>query len=236
MMMRIATLVLSVFWVTLCHYAQASDLPIEEIKLPPGFKIELLARVDNAREMALGAKGTLFVGSMQAGKVYAVQLKPPGPPAVTVIASGLKMPAGVAFHGGALYVSAVDRILRLDNIEDHIADPPKPVVVNDHFPKDTHHGWKFIAFGPDGKLYVPVGAPCNVCEPDFDRYANIQRMNADGSGREIYARGLRNSVGFDWDPRTKVHQQRSRHARRRRAARYATPRAQARAQLWVSIL
>jgi glucose/arabinose dehydrogenase len=203
MMMRTANLVLTVFWVTLCHYAQASDLPIEEIKLPPGFRIELLARVDNAREMALGAKGTLFVGSMQAGKVYAVQLKPSGPPAVTVIASGLKMPVGVAFHRGALYVSAVDRILRLDNIEDHIADPPTPVVVDDHFPKETHHGWKFIAFGPDGKLYVPVGAPCNICEPDFDRYANIQRMNADGSGREIYARGVRNSVGFDWDPRSK---------------------------------
>src|SRR2546421_5414784 len=116
MMMRIATLVLSVFWVTLGHYAQASDLPIEEIKLPPGFKIELLARVDNAREMALGAKGTLFVGSMQAGKVYAVQLKPPGPPAVTVIASGLKMPVGVAFHGGGPYRSPRARLFRAGNI------------------------------------------------------------------------------------------------------------------------
>src|SRR2546423_2967556 len=119
MMMRIATLVLSLFWVILCHYAQASDLPIEEIKLPPGFKIELLARVDNAREMSLGAKGTLFVGSLNAGKAYAVQMKPSGPAVVTVIASGLKMPAGVAFHGGALYVSAVDRIVRLRNIAAH---------------------------------------------------------------------------------------------------------------------
>jgi glucose/arabinose dehydrogenase len=182
---------------------QAAELPIENIKLPPGFKIELVARVDNAREMALGSKGTLFVGSMQASKVYAVQWKPSGPPTVKVIASGLNMPVGVAFHNGALYVSAVDRIVRLDDIEDHIADPPNPVVVDDHLPKDTHHGWKFIAFGPDGKLYVPVGAPCNVCEPDADRYANIQRMNADGSGREIYARGIRNSVGFDWDPKTR---------------------------------
>src|SRR5450759_884053 len=115
-MMRMASLVLAAFLATLRCLAHASDLPIEEIKLPPGFKIEVLARVDNAREMALGAKGTLFVGSMQAGKVYAVQLKPPGPPVVTVIASGLKMPVGVAFHRGALYVSAIDRILRLDNI------------------------------------------------------------------------------------------------------------------------
>src|ERR1700704_41572 len=202
-MMHMSKLVLTALLAMARCLAQASDLPIEEIKLPPGFKIELLARVENAREMALGAKGTLFVGSMQAGKVYAVQLKPPGPPAARVIASGLKMPGGVAFHGGALYVSAVDRILRLDNIEDHIADPPKPVVVDDRFPKETHHGWKFIAFGPDGKLYVPVGAPCNVCEPDFERYANIMRMNPDGSGLEVYARGVRNSVGFDWHPQTK---------------------------------
>jgi glucose/arabinose dehydrogenase len=202
-MMRVSGFVVAVLLAMLRCVAQAAELPIEEIKLPPGFKIELLARVDNAREMALGAKGTLFVGSMQVGRVYALQLKPSGPPTVKVIASGLKMPVGVAFHDGALYVSAIDRIVRLDNIEDHLEDPPKPVTVDDHFPKETHHGWKFIAFGPDGKLYVPVGAPCNVCEPDFDRYANIQRMNADGSGREIYARGIRNSVGFDWDPRTK---------------------------------
>ena len=207
--MRIPTLIVAAFLGPMCNLARASDLPIGDIELPPGFRIEVLARVDNARQMALGAKGTLFVGSMQAGKVYAVQLQraqpaqPPGAPVVSVIASGLKMPAGVAFRQGSLYVSAVDRILRFDDIEDRLGNPPNPVVVDDRFPKDTHHGAKFIAFGPDGKLYVPVGAPCNVCEPDFDRYANIQRMNADGSGREIYARGLRNSVGFDWDPRSK---------------------------------
>src|ERR1700676_2085539 len=174
-MMRMSSLVLGAFLAMPCCLAQASDLPIEEIKLPPGFRIELLARVDNAREMALGAKGTVLFGSIQAGKVYAVQLKPPGPPVVTVIASGLNMPVGVAFHRGALYVSAVDRILRLDNIEDHIADPPKPVVVDDHFPKDTHHGWKFIAFGPNAKLYVPVGAPCNICESVLDLSTNLKR-------------------------------------------------------------
>jgi glucose/arabinose dehydrogenase len=122
---------------------------------------------------------------------------------VLTLASGLALPVGVAFHGGALYVSAVDRVLRFDDVESHLNDPPKPVVVTDRLPKDRHHGWKFIAFGPDGKLYVPVGAPCNICEPNPDRYANIMRMNADGSELETFARGVRNTVGFDWDPRTR---------------------------------
>jgi glucose/arabinose dehydrogenase len=183
--------------------ARGDDLPLEKIKLPPGFAIELVARVPNAREMALATGGTLFVGSTEAGKVYAVTLKPTGPATVTTIAAGLNRPVGVAFRDGALYVSAVSRILRFDSIESRLDKPPQPVVVSDKFPGDATHGWKFIAFGPDGKLYVPVGAPCNICEPDPDRYAIITRMNPDGSGFEVYARGLRNSVGFDWDPRTR---------------------------------
>jgi glucose/arabinose dehydrogenase len=181
------------------------DLPVASLKVPAGFTVEVIARVPNARAMTMGAAGTLFVGSASAGKVYALTLPPPGVKgeAVThVIASGLREPAGVAFREGALYVSAVSRILRFDDIERRLADPPPPVIVSDRFPTDGHHGRKFIAFGPDGKLYVPVGAPCNICEPDPDRYANIMRMNRDGSGLEVYARGLRNSVGFDWDPRT----------------------------------
>ena len=180
--------------------AQSRHLALGEIKLPPGFSIEVLARLDNPRQMALGAGGTLFVGSMRAGNVYAIDLQHGAK--VTTIASGLQMPVGVAFHDGALYVSATDRILRFDDIEHHLA-APRPVLVSDRFPKDTHHGWKFIAFGPDGKLYVPVGAPCNICEPDRDRYAVLMRMNPDGSGLEVFARGIRNSVGFDWDPRTR---------------------------------
>jgi glucose/arabinose dehydrogenase len=183
--------------------AESGTLPLESIKLPPGFTIELVARVDNARQMALGSKGTLFVGSMQAGKVHAVRWRSGAPAEVLTLASGLALPVGVAFHGGALYVSAVDRVLRFDDVESHLNDPPKPVVVTDRLPKDRHHGWKFIAFGPDGKLYVPVGAPCNICEPNPDRYANIMRMNADGSELETFARGVRNTVGFDWDPRTR---------------------------------
>jgi glucose/arabinose dehydrogenase len=182
--------------------AQSQSLPLEKIRLPKGFSIEVVARVENARGMALGDKGTLFVGSLQAGKVYAIRLASGLPAQVFIVASGVQLPAGVAFRDGALYVSAVDRIVRLDDIENRLANPPAPVVISNRFPTETHHGWKFIAFGPDGKLYVPVGAPCNICEPDPDRYANIMRMNRDGSGLEVYARGVRNSVGFDWDPRT----------------------------------
>jgi glucose/arabinose dehydrogenase len=152
--------------------------------------------------MALGSEGTLFVGSRRAGNVYAITLRPGAPARVTTVASGLQTPIGVAFRGGALYVSATDRILRLDDIEHRLDAPPKPVLVSKGFPDSGGHGGKFIAFGLDGKLYVPSGAPCNICEPDPDRYANLMRMNPDGSAREIFARGIRNTVGFDWDPDT----------------------------------
>jgi hypothetical protein len=181
--------------------APPSDLPLERVQLPPGFGIELVARVPNARGMTWGERGTLFVGSAAAGKVYALTLTERDA-SVRVVASDLREPAGVAFRNGALYVSAVSRILRYDDIERRLDHPPQPVVVSDAFPTDGHHGRKFIAFGPDGKLYVPVGAPCNVCAPDPERYAQISRMNADGSGREIVARGVRNSVGFAWHPAT----------------------------------
>jgi glucose/arabinose dehydrogenase len=186
--------------------AAPASLPLDTIKLPPGFTIEVAARVPNARAMTLSPDGTLFVGSTGAGQVHAVTFPAAGTKGdamVRVVASALREPAGVAFRGGALYVSAIDRILRFDGIERRLDDPPKPVVVTDKLPGDRHHGLKYIAFGPDGKLSVNVGAPCNICEPDRDRYAVIMRMNADGSGLEVYARGERNSVGFDWDPRTK---------------------------------
>ncbi|MFT3847267.1 MAG: PQQ-dependent sugar dehydrogenase [Propionivibrio sp.] len=187
----------------------AADLPLERIKLPPGFVIETWSRIDNPRQMALGRYdergGTLFVGSMQAGKVHAVRFgadfKAESP---KLVASGLARPVGVAYKDGRLYVSAISRILRFDDIEQRLDNPPSAVTVTDQLPTETHHGWKFIAFGPDGKLYIPVGAPCNVCDPDSARYANIQRMNEDGSGREVFARGVRNSVGFDWHPQTKA--------------------------------
>jgi hypothetical protein len=151
----------------------------------------------------------------------------------------LRQPVGVAFRDGALYVSAVNRIVRFDDIERRLDAPPEPVVVTDRFPSDGSHGWKFIAFGPDGKLYVPVGAPCNICEPDPDRYANVTRMNPDGSGFEVVARGIRNSVGFDWDPRTHdlwLTNNGPRHAGRRRSAGHAASRHEARRALRLSVL
>jgi glucose/arabinose dehydrogenase len=183
------------------HAANPKDI-LAKLQLPPGFKIEVYQDgVRNAREMALGAGGTLFVGSRSARSVYAISPQPDGTRKVLTIASGLNMPTGVAFRDGSLYVGAVDRILRYDRIEEQLARPPQPVVVVKDLPADTHHGWRYIAFGPDGKLYVPIGAPCNVCnEPN---HAVVTRMNADGSGREVFARGVRNTVGFTWHPQTK---------------------------------
>ncbi len=178
------------------------DLPLDTIKLPPGFRISLYAdNVPGARSMALSPDGTLFVGT-RGDKVYALPNRKHGKRAdeVITLASGLDTPNGVAFRDGALYVAEVNRILRFDGIEARLRNPPRPVVANDHFPSATHHGWKFIRFGPDGMLYVPVGAPCNICEPDPARYAAIFRMKPDGSGLEQYASGVRNTVGFDWSP------------------------------------
>jgi len=182
-----------------------ATLPLEQIKLPPGFRIEIYASgVPNARSMTLSPNGTLFVGTRTEGNVYAIVDRNGDHKAddVITIARGLNMPNGVAFRDGALYVAEVRRILRYDDIEARLQTPPKPGVVSDAFPGDRHHGWKFIRFGPDGMLYVPVGAPCNICEPNPDRYAVITRMRPDGSGLEPFARGVRNTVGFDWHPDT----------------------------------
>ncbi|REG59512.1 hypothetical protein B0G80_2271 [Paraburkholderia sp. BL6669N2] len=177
-------------------------LPVDRIKLPPGFHIEVLSdAVPSARAMALSPKGILYIGSLD-GHVYALELQNGRVTARHVIASGLETPAGVAWHQGALYVSAVSKIVRFDAIDTHLNGPPKPVVVIDTLPTETHHGWKFIAFGPDGKLYVPQGAPCNVCLKDRNRFGLIGRMDPDGSHYEIVARGIRNSVGFAWHPAT----------------------------------
>lgn len=192
--------------VSISVQAQAADVPLEKLKLPDGFKIELYADdVPNARHMARGDKGTLFVGSRRAGKVYAVVDTDGDHKAdeVKVVAEGLKMPTGVAFKDGDLYVSAVTSILRLDDIESNLDNPPKPVTITDQFP-DKHHGWKYIAFGPDGWLYVPIGAPCNICEEKD--YANIQRLKIEGdkvAKTETWAEGVRNTVGFTWHPQTK---------------------------------
>jgi glucose/arabinose dehydrogenase len=175
-----------------------------DIVLPPGFKIELFAEVPNARSMALSEGGILFVGNRRDDKVFAVvdSNKDYQADEVVVIASGLIMPNGVAIKNGDLYVAEVSRILKYGDIENTYRNNPSPEIVRDDFPTDTHHGWKFIRFGPDDKLYIPVGAPCNVCLKNDQRFASITRMNPDGSDFEIFANGVRNTVGFDWHPVT----------------------------------
>ncbi len=195
-------LLASAWW---CAPALAAAPDLRTLRLPPGFQIEVLTdAVPTARQMALGSfkdgKGVLYVGSMGEGKVFAVEMDQGRATAVHTVAYGLQMPVGVAWRDGQLLVSAVSKILRFDGIDGRLRNPPAPITVTSGFPTETHHGWKFIAFGPDGLLYVPVGAPCNICEPNA-RYANIQRMKPDGSGLETVAAGVRNSVGFDWNPR-----------------------------------
>lgn len=181
---------------------------LSAIKLPEGFSISYFAKnVDNARSLARGDKGTIFVGNRNGNKVYALVDEDNDGKADKqyTIASGLEMPNGVAFRNGALYVAEVSKVWRFDNIEDNLDNPPAPVLINDQFPTDRHHGWKYIAFGPDDKLYVPVGAPCNICDAHKQnpKYNTIMRMNADGSNLEMYATGIRNTVGFTWHPTTK---------------------------------
>lgn len=186
-----------------------TDYPLlHTIKLPEGFSISVWAdSVDNARSLARGDKGTIFVGNRQGDKVYALvdENNDGRADKKYIIASELHMPNGVAFHNGSLYVAEVSKIWRYDNIEANLANPPKPVLIKSDFPNEDHHGWKYIAFGPDGKLYIPVGAPCNNCDDHKkdERFSSITRMNADGSGFEVYAHGIRNTVGFDWHPQTK---------------------------------
>ena len=182
----------------------SNEAGLEDIKLPPRFRISIFANnIENARSLCLSPNGILFVGT-RTDKVYAIvdTNKDYKADKTFIIASGLNSPNGVAFRNGSLFVAEINRVLRYDNIENNLENPPKPIVVNDNFPSDEHHGWKFIAFGPDDKLYVPVGAPCNVCLMQDERYASIMRMNPDGSQLELFASGIRNTVGFDWYPIT----------------------------------
>lgn len=184
--------------------APAAPDPLATLRLPEGFRIERLAALPSARGMAWSPGGTLFVGT-RSGEVWALAGYGRGPLRHHRLATGLQQPVGVAFRDGDLYVSAVSRILRLRDIERRLASPPAPEEASAAFPGDLAHGWKFIAFGPDGLLYVPVGAPCNVCAADSARYAVITRLDVrrPGAKPEVVARGVRNTVGFDWHPQTR---------------------------------
>ncbi len=191
-------------WLASAALPARAEVELQRIQLPEGFSIEVFAEgVEDARSMTLSPSGIVYVGTRRAGNVYAVEDRDGDGKAerTTRIAQGLRAPNGVAWRDGSLYVAEINRVSRLDGIDDKLGDPPSPVVVTDAFPSDVHHGWKFIRFGPDGKLYVPVGAPCNICDPELP-YAAIHRVSIDGQESDVFARGVRNSVGFDWHPDT----------------------------------
>lgn len=182
----------------------APPMELDQLVMPDGFRIEVYAEgVPGARSLARSDGGVVYVGSQRGGKVFAVidQDGDHSADRVVVVADGLNTPNGVAWRDGALYIAEIDRILKIDDIDRRLDNPPAPVVVRDGFPEDRHHGWKFIRFSPDGRLFVPVGAPCNICDVD-DPYAAILSLNADGSDLQTWARGVRNTVGFDWHPAT----------------------------------
>jgi len=182
--------------------AAADKLPVAKLQVPKGFKIEVFASsVPNARSLREGDKGTVFVGSRLIDKVHAIVSKD-GKREVKVIASGLHRPNGLAFKDGTLYIAELSKISKIEKIEDNLDNPPKPTMIYDDLPKDEAHGWKFISIGPDNKLYIPVGQPGNnvLHSP---AHGQIRRINLDGSGAEVVARGVRNTVGFDWNPANK---------------------------------
>lgn len=183
---------------------KSNNESLQHIRLPEGFRIEEYAKVKGARSMTLSDNGTVYVGTMDK-EVYAVvdENKDGVADKVYTVAKNLSTPNGVAWNNGDLYIATISTILKLENIDNNLATPPPPKTINDNYPTDYHHGWKFIAFGPDDKLYVPVGAPCNICLSKDSIYAGITRINKDGSGREIFAKGVRNTVGFTWHPETK---------------------------------
>lgn len=178
----------------------SSALALDNIELPPGFSIEEFADVPNARSLALGSNGTVFVSNRRGSSVFAV-VNQNGTRRVVELIDDLKVPNGIAFYNGDLYVAEVDRVTRYADIESRLDSVPKAEILDIDLPSKGHHGWRYIGFGPDDKLYISIGAPCNVC--DEAGFARIIRMNADGSNRETFATGIRNSVGFTWHPETK---------------------------------
>ncbi len=179
---------------------------LQQLQLPDGFEISIYAdNVPNARTMALSDSGVLYIGTRQQGDVYAVADTTGDGVANKryVIATDLYMPNGVAYKDMNLYVAETNRIIRFKHIDHHLSSPPEPEVIYDALPSDKYHGWKYLRIGKDNRLYTAVGVPCNICLPEQDIYSSLVRLNTDGSGFEILARGIRNTVGFDWHPVTK---------------------------------
>lgn len=180
---------------------------LDKLVMPDGFSVEVYARVPNARQMSLGNDGTVYVGTRNraGGRVFAIPDANQDGKAddVVVVTGGLKTPTGLTYHNGDLYIGAISRIYKITDIDDNFNNSPDPEIVTDDLPTDTHHGWKFLEFGPDGLLYIPIGAPCNICDPE-PIYASIHTMdvNNPAAGFNLYASGVRNTVGFDWDPET----------------------------------
>ncbi|HSE00771.1 MAG TPA: PQQ-dependent sugar dehydrogenase [Burkholderiales bacterium] len=178
-----------------------AEIPLDRIKLPKGFQVEIWAHgMPGVRMMTRGSKGTIWAGTRVIGRVYEIKDKG-GMRTHRILAEKLVQPNGVAFQGGNLYVMAINRVFRYDGIEDNPNVKPVELTAQFKLPPEVHHNWKFIAFGPDSKLYVQVGSPCNICEPSPE-HGQIRRYIADGSGMEVVARGVRNSVGFDFHPQT----------------------------------
>ena len=204
--MRIPTLVASLF-----VSSATIALPLEKLTLPEGFDISVYADdVTNARQMALGANGVVFVGSRRAGLLHALVDKDgDGVSDETILIDDeLNMPSGITYRDGALYVAEVDRILKYPDIDRTFGSSPEPEVAVSGLPTEKHHGWKYIDFSPDGWLHIPVGAPCNICETNGDdkwdnpEFSSILKYNLDTGERAWVAKGVRNSVGFDWHPDT----------------------------------
>lgn len=183
----------------------ANALPLDQISLPPNFKISVYATVPNARSMTLADNGIVFVGTRTNNKVYALLPTADFSQAskVITVADKLKTPNGVAYFKGDLFVAEPSRILRYANILKNLINPVAPQVIINNLPSNPNHGWRYIGVGPDGWLYIAIGAPCNICVENDARFASIDRMKLDGSGFQIFAHGIRNSVGFDWNPITK---------------------------------
>jgi glucose/arabinose dehydrogenase len=182
--------------------AAADKVPADKLKVPKGFKVEVYASgIPNARSLRLGDKGTVFVSNRTLDKIYAIVDKD-GKREIKVIAKDLHRPNGIELHNGTLYIAELSQISKIDKIEDNLDNTPKPTVIYSDLPKDEPHGWKYLTLGPDNKLYFNVGAPCNICMPS-EAHAQIRRINLDGSGAEVVARGVRQIVGMDWHPTLK---------------------------------